>query len=359
MHRTQSWITLMLLGWGVACGGRGITTVGELNRAVGDGGASVGSSTGGEGGEVDEVDDCEKPTGCVFLETTSDVTWVTSDHDTLYWTEYGSHDSLGNYEGNGRVRARTLESDAAWTIAEDLPGPTAVGVTTRDVVVFLDRAEHEGTSSVIARAPLAGGDVEIVLRDAELWWSSHSFTNEGDAAYFTQDGVVMKLAHDDAKPQQIASLNVVFLTVAGGSLYAAGDGVYRVPLDGDGDPKLVSRQDRHGFSASGDYLYGGEDAADGVYLTQMPLAGGAWKRVAPKYRGLYTWLVQIRDDRFAIDLHLKDGSWQLWQGSLGSGEAELAVHLPNADPHRSWTLTRLGLFWIDGRSIRFRRIPQP
>ncbi len=383
-----------------ACAGKNLTEVGELNHAGaggGDGAAQAGSDDGGTapgagtsnggtsnggtsnggtsnggtagvpdppyvpdggtagaGGENDGPPDVGN--GTVFQEGLSRVTAVTADATAVYWVEHGTEDSLGNYQNDGRLVARDFDDEGVRVIVDSLPGAVGVALTSEHAYVSVDQLYDSGLRNALVRVPLAGGAPETVLIKSDEYWPYNflcagCFVHHGDTGYFPLADKLYRITPEASAPEVFSNIVAYELTAGVDSLYVqSDDGIWVIPYD-TGEPGLVTTELRYEIQVSGDYLYGIEDGTSSLYLSRMPLAGGAWVRLPPRRVAAYSWRMQILDGLFFHDIHRESG-WQLKQGNLSDPEgAGTALDLREADSHRIWVGTHHGVFWNDGSRV--------
>lgn len=57
---------------------------------------------------------------------------LAANETALYWVEYGTRDSLGNYQHDGALKSVPLSGGEVTTVSASLPGPLQLWLTTKD-----------------------------------------------------------------------------------------------------------------------------------------------------------------------------------------------------------------------------------
>jgi hypothetical protein len=103
----------------------------------------------------------------------------------------------------------------------------------------------------------------------------------------------------------------------------------------------------------GDYVYGIEkvDFGGPAYLTRMPKAGGAWKRVADAHNGT-TWVnIALDGDHYLVDEQTDDLRW-IFRSTLTAPNTTLAWEAFSRSPAWSgWAVTRVGIFFANSGAL--------
>jgi hypothetical protein len=303
----------------------------------------------------------------VFSEGLTDVRGLAANATTLFWVEYGSVDSLGNFQNDGRLLARDFDSEDVRVLADDLPGAVNVAVTAAHAYVYVDQyLEAGGPRDALVRMTLAGADYALVQLDVTPQNASdvvchRCLVSVGGTAYFVHDDSILRVSEEDPKPALFVERAALSMTVDETTLYLVeGTGTWQVPL-ATGIASQVSPQRRASLQSSGAYLYGLDIVEavheESVFLARMPKDGdGGWERLAPRHDARYSWQLQLVDDLFFHDLHLQDERWQVAQGKLNeTAAAQVVLELPAAGSRRAWVGTAAGVFWND--ATRIRRVP--
>ena len=281
--KVMGWVLLGGVGLlAAACGGKELRNVGELNSAAGSGGSADSNIGGATAGSASPPQ-----TGTVFQEGLADVKSLATDTTTLYWVEYGSEDSLGNFQNDGRLLARDFDSEDVRVLAEDLPGAVDVVVTGRHAYIYVDQyIEGGGPRPALFRMTLAGADyalvrvLRVVLNETGNVCLGCVVSVDG-AAYFVDDSI-FRMSDEDPTPirvlEQEGSLQVGSLAVDETTLYwtqIGETGTWQAPLT-TGVATRVSTQSRRHLQASGAHLYGIDEEDDSsVFLARMPKDGGS------------------------------------------------------------------------------------
>jgi hypothetical protein len=361
--KITGWVLLGGVGFlAAACGGKGVTNVGELNSPGGAGGSAgsgQGSTAGNAAGGAGQAQ-----IGEVFYEGPTDIRAIAANSTTLYWVEYGREDSLGNFQNDGRLLARDFDSEDVRVLADDLPGAYGVAVTGKHAYIYVDQyLEDGGPRDALVRRALAGADYELVrvLRSSGNG-SCGCLVSVDGAAYFGDDDSIFRVSDEDPTPTLFLEQAAFSMAVDETTLFYSTEekDIWQAPLT-TGVASRLSTQNRRSLQTSGAYLYGIEDlTAAGLFLTRMPKAGGSWERLAPRHDADYSWSLQIADDLFFHDMHLPEGNpgcrwslscWQVAQGKLSdTAAAQIVLELPKDET--AWVGTAAGVFWGDGARIR-------
>jgi hypothetical protein len=358
----KGWVFLGGVGLlATACGGRGVNVVGELNSSAGangSAGSGQGSMAANTGGSAEQLHG-------VFYEGPSEVRAMAASSTTLYWVEYGSEDSLGNFQNDGRLLARDFDSEEVRVLADDLPGAYGVAVTARHAYVYVDRYLHDGgPRPALVRMTLAGADYALVrLLQPSGNGSCGCLVSVTGAAYFGDDDSVFRVPDEAPTPTKFLDEPAFSMTADGTTLFykAEDTGVWQAPLS-TGVASRLSTQVHRSLQTSGAYVYGLDiEDASKVFLARIPKDGSAsWERLAPGYVGDYGGSLQLVDELFFHDLQLPEGSpgcsrtlscWKIVAGKLeDTAAAQTVVELPKAVT--AWVGTTAGVFWTSGAQIR-------
>jgi hypothetical protein len=353
MKKTKGWVLAGVGLLAAACGGKQLRNVGELNGEAGASESPGSPQTPGAGGKP-----AAGPESEVFAVGTTDVVGITASATTLYWVERGSSDELGNYQHDGRLVARDFDSEDTRVVAEDLPGPTGLWITTEHALVHVDRVFNDGglQKNALLRIALTGGNYDVVS-----WGASRQrplqFAHDGNIGYFPHwdDGYVYRLEPDEAEASVYLPQPASSLTIHQGSLYVGYfDGVWEVPL-ATGTPQQLSTEERHQIRTNGDFVYGIEYLNDGQYLSRMPLDGGPWVRLPPKHTTTNGWQLMMLDELFFFDGFDDEQRRHITHGTLADPDAaKTAVALGTGSQH-VWVGTAHGIFVNE--SSRILRVP--
>lgn len=375
------------LGGGQSIGGADVAIAGADVAIAGEGGrgstASAGTSSqepvggnGGAAGAAGEPDDggangvaaplprdgslvC--PT-CQTVALAKDIRGAASNDQKVFWIEYGSNDHFGNYNDNGRLLARDLTGDSTTVLADSLAGPEALALSGRYVYLAVDQGVGSDHFQVL-RVPLSGGTAEVVHTPptAVCWSTWEVFAFGGGSEFWTWGGAVYRLDDTSSAPPEtfVASGESAVLTISASATtlyYSAVVGmeppVWAKPLAGGEAVQLNAVS--FGSQVQDGYLYG----QDGNFLTRMPIAGGAWKRVG---RGFGDHLA-FDGDAYFTDLPnyaaSNAGVRRIMQESLSnfSKNVALASELVGdgdalGPSWKAFTKSRVGVFFAETRGL--------
>ncbi len=389
-----------------ACSGRNLNDVGELNSAGGAGasgaahtssggasgaggrvgggasgasgnhggtpGVSGGGSggepeagAGGEGGDNGVANPLPKDGSlvcatCQTIALAKDIRGAATNDQKVFWIEYGTNDHFGNYNNDGRLLARDLVGGATSVLADTLPGPEAVAVSGKYVYLAADQGVGADHFQVV-RVPLVGGAAEVVhTPPSNNGWSTWEvFAFGAGSELWTWGGAVYRL--DDtstAPPETFVASGVAAISADATALYYSvpfdfqTSSVWSKPLAG-GEPVQLNKV-AFGAQVEAGFLYG----EDGSFLTRMPIAGGAWKRVG---RGFDAHLA-IDGDAYFTDLPNyganNAGARRIMQESFSTFATNVALAseaMAEADgqgPYwKAFAHSRLGIFFADARGL--------
>jgi hypothetical protein len=338
-------------------GGSGGTTGGA-------GGAVLGAGGGVPGGAVAEA-------GILAL---------AADDAQLYWVEYGTRDSLGNYQNDGALMALAFAEGTATKLASQLPGPVALGMTSTHVYVYVDGAPLIGNPRhpQLLRLPLSGGAPELVQDGLNPSYSSIPFAGAGDRAFWSTDSAIYELASDaGATPS-------VFVANWGSSLAAdaadlfyvrlndtsSSDVFWRAPLDRSAQKQLALPP--YAFALSGNFIYGLEPLNNNtvLILDRAPKTGEFWQRVGALGAGGFVRSFQVVGDRYFFDVNPPraqndmpdDTRVNIETASFASPDQPVRLlEIPAAAFGLAppWVGTATALYWSDGNAIYSIAVPNP
>jgi hypothetical protein len=347
--------------WLVACGG---TTVGVVGKV--DGGSGGRASSGADpGGRAGSGSDAERGGGgsagasSELVKADVDVRNFATNGKAVYWIESGTYNEFQEYNGDGSVVARDLDSGEVTTLVRGLYRPDYLGVSAHYAYVFLNNHDDP----VLRRYPLDSVDATAV-EDVASYPTSQSSPNEGAAfpkeqAAFatTQDFSYFQLGNELHRIAETpgAEATLVFKQEDNDPMrgIAADDSrayfrtdqtLYAVDAPGTAPTRLAELPNLSWFRLVDGYFYGLEQG----YATRLPAEGGSWKRFAELSAGnlevlggYYYWT-----DRSNVG-H-KGASVPLRRGALNApaGDTEIGV-FPYRDIWQKWTwcLTRTGVYW--------------
>ena len=293
-----------------------------------------------------------------------------ADDTHLYWLEYGTRDSLGNYQHDGALRAYDLSSAEVTTLADNLPGPNSLGITAGHAYVGADGGALIGTppNPQVLRLPLGGGATEVV-QESE---AAYSFAAAGDQAYWATDQAIYTVAPSGtATPMQLHDSSASQLHADDTDLYyeafsEGSDVILRQSQTGTSATQVAQA---FAFALNEDSLYGVESlgAAQGMILDQVPKSGGNWTRQQALGVGDGPSL-QIIADRYFVGAFPPHPPGD---GIIGADDSKAMILTgllsSNAPPVRLveaagrwqgliWQATATSLFWTDGRAIFSRPV---
>ncbi len=321
---------------------------GGAQPIVGNGGAFSASGSSGAGTELPPPP-VEAHTGVVSMAAS----------DALYWLEYGTRDSLGNYKNDGALW--TLGDDGkAKPLATKLHGPVQLGLTSNYAYVYLDGGGYVGSQSSpqLVRLPLAGGPVQLV-QDGTV---SGAFAANDKQAFWTAQSEIFTQDWTSAAP-------TAFLANPANVLIADSDYVYfelndfrsRAPISGGPPENLGDGADA--FTVNGDSLFAIDYLGQGSVLSQAPKSGGMFQRVRAMGLGLSEQPPQFVGDRFFWNANLGGGTFvtiQLRTASLANMDPPTVLaSRPSYGRHIDslWVSTASAAYWSDGQAIYSRAIP--
>jgi len=319
-------------------------------------GQNCGGAAGiGAGGDNSVEYPCDGGLGCTIEEGDA-IGAVSADPSNLYWVDFGKYDTLGNYNGDGRLKKRAFSADTATQLAGNLAGPRGLKLTSSHAFVYLEQYWDTKTRPALVRVPLTGGAAQLVMLDVEYRDCPRCFASSGTTGYFVAPNAIYQIAPQDTKPAVFASFGAIELTCNGNYLYALGNQypqeVRRFPLAG-GAGELLTSDLRSSLQASGSYVYGLENPGGKGYLTRMLNSGGPWLRVQKAWPGQVLEL-QISGASF-FHGNLGAGGYQFVQGALAdNGSAVATFTVADWQSVRSWVGTSAGIFWSNGYRIRQR-----
>lgn len=318
--------------------------------------ADPGSGAGGSGGSGGYGAGGSPNAGGngATLETAQQgVTALASDGTDLYWTEYGTRDALGNFNGDGSLKR--FDGAGTKVISSTLQGPINLGVTAAYGYVQLDGAPLVGTSMkpVLMRVSLADGREETAQSGNTL----RGFTVAGENAYWdSNDSVYVQSVATGATSAPAVFLNqfTYQLQADSTSLYYTPDGtIWSAPLGG-GSPHALGLPE-YPFVVKDGYLYGIEGVGDGATLDRAPLGGGSWTRIRALGNG-GGYVMRAAGGRFF---------WQVVDGFEyvirsvpfdGSSPPSDVANVPKpVSGQLNWVVTGTALYWADGTGAIYSR----
>ena len=334
-----------------ACVVREVTGDGDSGGAANMGGAGGSAGTWGAGGSSQGM-----------ITDKAGVTAMAADEENLYWIEYGTRDSLGNYQNDGALQAMKLTNGKVTTLASNLPGPVGLGLTSKHAYVSTNGAGLVGTDvhPQLVRVPLAGGDIEIVQTGSPPLYSGDSlgFASVGDLAFWGGASSIYSLpATGVVAPIEVVAAQAAAPQADDQNLYYVDRSSFtfvRTPLAG-GSSQTVALEVRP-FVLKDAFLYGLESADEGQLLTRAPKSGGAWKRVKALAEGNPTQL-QFVGQSFFYHWWLAPGQFGISWASLDNDKPPVRLVDPSANTPVCWVGTATALYWSDTHRIFSRQLP--
>ncbi|MEO7035254.1 MAG: hypothetical protein ABI548_15130 [Polyangiaceae bacterium] len=337
----------------------GTPVVQDTNTGGSGGSAGGGPVAAGAGGTA---------TGATGAE--GGIVALAADDAHLYWLEYGTRDNLGNYQNDGALRAYDLATAKTTTLAGNLPGPNALGITAGHAYVGVDGGSLIGSAPhlQLLTLPLSGGAPTVVQESV----APTSFAAAGDQAFWSTNSAVYTVEPSGAAaPTQVRDSSAAGLQADAADLYFVGpnggsDVILRQPQTGpNAAPTLVVPQ-TYAFTLSGDSLYGVETLgfAEGMTLDQVPKAGGNWTRERALGAG-DPGSVKIIGDRYfvaAIPPYPVGGNTRGGDSSKGImltgllSSSAPPLRLVETSTSVVWQATATSVFWTDGNAIFSRPV---
>jgi hypothetical protein len=344
-----------------ALGGAGAGIGGVVADVAGDGG-TAGVPGGGEAGQG--------PYGCANCTTVAsgqDVRGTDVNDQKVAWSDYGTYDKLGNYQDDGRLLVRDLDTGATNILADSLGGPEAIGVSAKYAYVALDKRDDAKLPGGVVRVPLTGGPVQPLQASADTT-GPQLFLTMPDYEYWNSVDGVSRVAQTDGAqveiffPSPVGALFAVddtrlyfFSEVSAGNLaFGTTSSVWTIPLTGGNATKLTDYPGGM-LKLQGSYLYGIEhvDFGGGTYLTRMPKAGGAWKRVANAHNGIRWASIAVDGDSYLVDEQADTLRW-IFRGTLVGPDTTLdfeAAPVVRSTAWRGWAVSRVGIFFANADGL--------
>ena len=316
----------------------------------------VGAAGMGAAGDSGVEYACDEGQGCT-IEQGHAITALSADLGNLYWADFGTYDTLGNYNGDGRLEKRAFTAEASTQLVGALAGPKGLKLTASHAFVYLEQYWDTKTRPALVRVPLAGGSAQLVMLDVDYAACPHCFASSGTTGYFVAQDGIYQMAPQDAKPAVFSAFAASELSCSGDYLYALSNQypreVWRFPLAG-GAGQLLTSDPRFSLQASGSYVYGLENAGNKGYLTRMTNSGAPWARVQKAWPGQVVEL-QISGTSFFHGNIDFGGNYHFVQGLLAdNGSAVATFTVADWQTVRSWVGTSAGIFWSNGYRIRQR-----
>ncbi len=345
-----------------------------------DQGAGGGSGAGGAGNAAGGAGSVAgAPSTSIMAEAA--ITCLTADDSNLYWSEYGTRDSLGNYQNNGAVYAQPIGGGTKTALASTLPGPLAIAITDSYIYVQVDGGGlllSLGHPQLL-RFPIAGGTPEVVQDNAVA-----NLVGAGDRAFWTNPypgpldppattapATYAQLSTADSMPSQFLDHIVSSMQRDAATLFFLdyqSQNFSSAPLSGGAATSLgLSLLP---FALKDDSIYGleGINNDTGVLLDRADKTGGTWQRV------------QALGASSGDDLQIVGGRY-FWAGNppapapyVQSDYAHVVIRTASFDASSSvvqlldvnvtpssndslhWVATQSVLYWTDGNGIYARSL---
>ena len=328
------------------------------NSGRGTGGAANFPAAG-----ANSAGNAAENSGPVFTTDESGVTALAVDDTHLYWLEYGTRDSIGNYQNDGALMAMTLADGTKQKLASAIPGPNALGITDSQAYVMTDGAALIGTLAhlQLLRFPLAGGDGQLIQDGSPPLLSRRptTFAAVGSTAYWTGPNSLYALAIGSTVPTAIAATYPDKLHADDTNLYFD-DGfghISRTALDGGSAVELVGIDTRP-FDLNGDSIYGLEYTNNGVILTKSGKSNSSWLRIRALGEQFPARLV-LAGDRLFFEWKGNDNLPGVTTTTLSSTAPPIRLVDPSESFVKYWVASTSKFYWTDGRRIFSRPIPTP
>jgi hypothetical protein len=317
---------------------------------------------------------------------------MAGDDTHLYWVEYGTRDSLGNYQNDGALMSWAFESAVTTTLASRLPGPLDLAITESHAIVYTDGAPLVGRTihPQVLRISLSGGNPEVVQEGevptsfaavgGEAFWSTTAWTqgsggaggSSGTTAIYSISGAAGDTARVVVAPS--ASYGYYGLTADATHLYYgtydSSSAISRVRHDGSAPEQVLSPF--YPFGVRGAVIDGIESVNHpGIVLDEGPTSGGTWQRARALGAG-DVWKVQFVGDRLYLDSHplapppfVQASDWTrigILTARLAAGDPPIRLLERNASQtyrylDHLWVGTARALYWSDGRTIYAQMVP--
>jgi hypothetical protein len=248
-----------------------------------------------------------------------------------------------------------------------------VNVSTAHVYVYLDQYYQSGTTSALARVPIAGGEAEVVQMGAEPRTFGGSicehacFAASGGRGFWSKGGAVFVIDPDPgAQPIEIVpAMDVGELSLDDTHLYfSTFVELRRVPLAG-GPSEFVTVLPLDGAESlfmhprvGPDFIYAVESVEnvdpEKHYLATIPKVDAPWTRIANLPSG--TSKLQIIGGGYFLDTFAgsNGNTSQITHASLSEPMNQTNLVAVPTETKFIWTGSRVGAFWSEGRNIYFR-----
>ena len=343
-----------------------------VQEVLGVGGASNPSSSyGGTGGTYLNTTGGAPNAGPPIVTAESGISALAIDATRLYWLEYGTRDSLGNYQNDGALKAMNLADGTTTVIASALAGPNALAVTSSHAYVFLDGAGFIGSEAhlKLLRFPLSGGSSEggsgELIQDG---WTPLSAVQDtvavGSTLYWTGSAALFSLTSDSTTPVVVHDAAAQSLHADSSDLYFQPQDTYqlvRTPLSAPG-PLQTLGVDVRPFDLNGDSLYGLENTFDNNgsahLLTKAAKTNGTWQRIRALGSG-YAQKIVFVGARYFVEWTDSSNATGITTAQLDDSTLPVQLITPGVTAIKDWLGSADKLYWSDGRRILSRPVAGP
>ena len=293
------------------------------------------------------------------------VTAMAVDATHLYWVQYGTRDSLGNYQNDGALKAMKFSDRSTITLASGIEGPNALAVTSGHVYVLTDGAGLVGSpvQRTLLRFPLNGGSSEQIQTGTPplVPSSTPTLAVQGAVLYWGGSDSVYALADDATVPTILASNAAAQLAADDTTLFFQDSSDYQLKSvpDAGGTAALLGL-DARPFALSGDSIYGLESVDQGMILSKAAKVNSSWLRVRALGAGTPVRL-QFAGERFFYEGYTYLAS-QIATVSTGTLNASLPLTRLlefNFAQRMPWVGTADTFYWTDARRIYARALAAP
>lgn len=388
------------LGWGVvavlmaACGGKEIYPVGKVGGAGGEAGSGedsggkggTGEDPGGKGGTGLPYEPCpgdlpclpgggsagvsgEGCPGCELVAPAAEVLNFAVNDNAVYWIDHGTNNEFDEYNYNGTLMARDLDSGEVSTLVSGLDNPEYLGVSARYAYLYF---KNQG-QPLLRRYPLDAGN-GAAFEDVAFYPPSQvfepehpSFAAAEDFSYFRIDQELHRIAETPgAEEALVFASDEAILGVAADDTrgyFCSATTLYAVDAPGAAPSHLADMPD---LLVEGSQVFwlrlvdGYFYATDGRFFTRMPAAGGVWKRFAesgaggPQVLGDYLFMLRFNGIPRTSEDH---ASFMRAPLSATTDRFVLTVLDTGNVGSYPWIVGRTGVYWATETGVYSVRIP--
>jgi len=312
--------------------------------SAGPTGSSGAPNSGGSGGSFAGAAPVPTPNEVGVLD-------LTADDSSLYWVEYGTRDSLGNYQNDGVAMSYSFADKKTHVLASALAGAQRIVPTTLHAYVAVDGGQLVGNpeQNQILRLPLAGGTPAAVGAFDYVFIAASS----GDSLYLKAGDALKVITGDGAFAPFLSGVGDDLTADADSLYYSTSAGLVRAPVSGD--PPTTVTPTSLPRALSGDWIYGLEGVDGGIMLEKIAKTGGTWTRTKALGPGT-AQVLQMVGERYFIAATFWNSfasSSSLLTGTLAADAKPVRItNLP--DPNFTPTKfvgTPSAVYWTDGRAI--------